>query len=468
VDAARTSFVRRLADIRQPIRSGAVLSAVLPDFLGGEGTRRYFFGAQNPSELRGTGGLIGAWAVLTVTDGRLDFGGFTTIGTLTAPDARDVEGPDPDFESRYRRFAAPGHGSNINMTPDFPSAARAILNLHERERGERLDGAMVADPYVFEALLRLTGPVDVPDVRRIDADSVVDFVTNEQWAEFPEGAARKPVLGSVAEVALTRFLVDGGADPATSLQALARTAGDGHLLLYSSEADEQDALEDAGVAGVFPSGPDSGLFSVVANNAGANKLDYYLEQEWDYEVWLDEAGGAYGRAVVRMTNTAPTSGRDRTVLGPNVDFLRAGENLLYVSTYCAPDCALLGYEIDGAAGTVAAEREFGMAVFPTTVQLASGEAKEMAFEWHQPSAQREGAFRLAVPSQPLMRPVAFTLTVHAPPGHTVVADLPGAVTEEGTIRWAGELPRRWEVQVETSDQSGPGMLFRERVAAASP
>lgn len=110
------------------------------------------------------GGIIGAWAVLTVRDGRLDFSEFDTIGTLTASDARDVEGPDPDFEARYRRFAAPGH----------------------------------------EALLRLTGPVDLPDVRRIDADSVVDFVTNEQWAEFPEDAARKPVLGSVAEVALGR------------------------------------------------------------------------------------------------------------------------------------------------------------------------------------------------------------------------------------------------------------------------
>jgi hypothetical protein len=88
---------------------------------------------------------------------------------------------------------------------------------------------------------------------------------------------------------------------------------------------------------------------------------YYLEQEWDYEVWPGRDGGALGRATVRLTNTAPTAGRDRTVLGPNVDFLRAGENLLYVSTYCAPACALSSFSVDGEPSTVAAEREFDVA-----------------------------------------------------------------------------------------------------------
>lgn len=177
------------------------------------------------------------------------------------------------------------------MTPHFPSGAQAILNLHERERGEVLDGAMLADPYVFEALLRLTGPVDVPDVRRIDGGLRRGLRDQRAVGGLPYDAARKPVLGSVAEVALSRFLVDGGDDPATSLQTLGSTAGDGHLLPYSGEPEEQEAFVEAGVAGPFLDDTDGAFFSVVTNNAGANKLDYYLEQEWDYEVWLDRDGG---------------------------------------------------------------------------------------------------------------------------------------------------------------------------------
>jgi hypothetical protein len=202
---------------------------------------------------------------------------------------------------------------------------------------------------------------------------------------------------------------------------------------------------------------------VVSNNAGANKLDYYVEQDWDYEVWLDRDGGAFGRATVRLTNTSPTTGRDQTVLGPNVDFLRAGENLLYVSTYCAPACGLSSFSFDGAPSTVAAEREFDMAVFPTTVQLASGEAKELTFEWRQEQAWDGRAYRLVVPAQPVMRPVRLRAAVHPPRGRTFDSHTSsGAGGDEGSIIWEGELGRRTVLEFHLQQQGMGRSLFGEQ------
>jgi hypothetical protein len=464
VGQARTDFAARLEAVVEPARAGATLVDALPAFLGAEGPRRYFFGAQNPAELRGTGGLIGAWAVVTVREGRLDFGDFETIGTLTLFDpeeARAQPPPTEEYGARYTRFGAAGHGSNINVTPDFPTAAEAILNLHERQRGERLDGVILADPYMFEALLRVTGPVDVPDVRRIDADTVVDFVTRDQYADFDEtDLNRKPVMGEVAKAALERFLTDGGEDPARSFRVLGQVAGAGHLLLHSSHADEQDAFLDTRIGGAFPTAPHGALFAVITNNAGANKLDSYLEQELDYEIWLAEDGSARGRARIRFVNTAPTSGFHRTVLGPNFDGVSGpGENLLYVSTYCAPACALVGVTRDGEPSTLGVEQELGAVVFPTAVRLPSGSEDEMVLTWQQPDVWDGTTFHLVLPEQPLMRPPARTITVHPPVDWALSTRHAPPAGEDAAVRLATDERARIELEL----HARPASSWWERV-----
>ena len=50
-------------------RSAEALLRALPSFVGAEGPRRYFVAAQSPAELRGTGGFIGSYAILTAREG---------------------------------------------------------------------------------------------------------------------------------------------------------------------------------------------------------------------------------------------------------------------------------------------------------------------------------------------------------------------------------------------------------------
>ena len=47
---------------------------LLPPMLGADGTRRYLFLFQNNAEIRATGGIPGAFALLTADDGRLRLG----------------------------------------------------------------------------------------------------------------------------------------------------------------------------------------------------------------------------------------------------------------------------------------------------------------------------------------------------------------------------------------------------------
>ena len=58
-----------LATLHRQLHAGSLILDGLPSFLGADGPRRYLFGASNPAELRGTGGLIGAYAILTMDRG---------------------------------------------------------------------------------------------------------------------------------------------------------------------------------------------------------------------------------------------------------------------------------------------------------------------------------------------------------------------------------------------------------------
>ena len=60
----------QLRELRSSLRDAGEVAQVLPPLLGGSGPRRYLVVVENPAEARGTGGLIGAYGVLTADRGR--------------------------------------------------------------------------------------------------------------------------------------------------------------------------------------------------------------------------------------------------------------------------------------------------------------------------------------------------------------------------------------------------------------
>ena len=83
--SARSDALAELAKLHRQLHAGSLILDRLPSFLGADGPRRYVFGASNPAELRGTGGLIGAYAILTIDHGRLSFSDFRPIQSLPRP-----------------------------------------------------------------------------------------------------------------------------------------------------------------------------------------------------------------------------------------------------------------------------------------------------------------------------------------------------------------------------------------------
>lgn len=457
VAEAISGFDHQTDKASQALTAAAAITRVMPAFLGEDGPRRYLVGAQNPAELRGTGGIVGSFAVITLDDGAIDLGSFRDVNILPDPDLSMIEPPGPDYERIYGRYLRRGSWPNVNMTPDAPSAATMFERMYQAATGDRVDGTILADPLAFARLMQVSGPAEVPGTGlSVDADSVVDFVSNEAYSLFDVSSKRKRVLGAVAGAVLGRFLGPGRTgDPITAGQALVDAAGRGHLVLHATDPEVQAGLEAAGVAGALRTPGD--LVAIVANNAGANKIDYYAQRTVRYSVELFPDGSSAATASARFENTAPASGQPPYVIGP-YGYLKgdavAGENLMLVSAYCGPGCTVESYLRDGRSEGVEIHEELGYPFVLSAVRILSGETTDLEYRWRDSAAwdgdEYGGTYRLSVHGQPTIRPTELDIDIRVPEGMRIVRTAPGLRVEGDRVLWSGTAEDVGTFEVEFS------------------
>ena len=453
-----------LGELRETIHTTSLLLQGLPRFLGAEEPQRYFFGAQNPAELRGTGGLIGAYSILELDDGRFHFSPFVPIHNLESPPLRSIPPPDEDYAANYTQFRRGGRfWTSINVMPDFPSVARAILGSYDAATGERLDGVILADPFAEAALLEAAGPVELPgyDIE-LDADNVVAFTTNEAYSLFTDSVRRKRLLGDVAKAAFERF-IDQPAPDQGDLNELLEAAAGRHIQVFSEVPAMQEGLRRTPVGGALrPLGADDDLVSVVVNSGAGSKVDFYQERNVGYRVDLDDDGSAAAEFELTLRNHAPTSGQPPYVIGPfrpeGADVepilrgLEAGESVALVNVYCGTDCIPGEARMNGAPVEVATDVDLGIRYVQHYYSIRSGEQKTLFLSWDDPSAwegnSSGGIYRMTFTNQVTIRPATLDLLIEPPDGMRIVSVEPPLRIVGGAAVYQGEPGPRLDVEIE--------------------
>ncbi|HJV04462.1 MAG TPA: DUF4012 domain-containing protein, partial [Actinomycetota bacterium] len=416
--------------------------------------RTYLVGAQSPAELRGSGGFIGAYALMTARRGEIELGPFRPIQSLAPSRVRGVEPPNPDYARIYDPWGGAGLMHNINMTPDFPSAAVAMERLYAEVEGRSVDGVIVADPRGLAALMEVTGRARVPGLGiSLSARSLVPFLANEAYGRFRDPVTRKRVLGDVAGQVLKRFLSGAArARPAAAGRALADAASGGHLLLHSVDPEVQAAFLQAGVAGRLGGVGGADYLNVVVNNISVNKVDYFVERRVRYRVTLEEGGIAEGIADVRFDNHAPRRGQQSYVIGPRPGVSGPGESVMIATAYCAPSCRVTGFSRNGRSEPVSLEEELGHPLARVIAEVPSGGSETLSYRWQVDRAWHGttgyGTYRLVFQGQPTIRPTELEISVRAPEGMLITRTEPEMDVDGAVATWRGKPGDRAEFEVE--------------------
>jgi Protein of unknown function (DUF4012) len=453
VSEARFLAERQVASAATSLRAADLLVRGLPSFAGADGPKRYFFVAESPAEQRGTGGIWGAYAIATAQDGRFTFSPFEPIESLPVVAPPDVPAPNEDYARNYDQYGGAGYWQDMNMTPDFPSAAKAALATWEVLHGERLDGVISADPFALQSLLSVTGPAKVPGLGiTIDANDVVRFTTNEAYIRYQGSSGlRKAVLGRVAGTAFQRFL-DLDQHGIGRLRAAANAAAGGHLQIYSTDPTFQRGLELAHADGSLLAA-DGDLLSVVVNSRSGSKVDFYAKRSIDYDVRLGGTGEAIATTTMTLENDAPTRRIPGHVTMPLIAG-QPGDNVSLTTFSCVAPCGLVSATRDGKEIGMRAGSELGYPWFQDFSTVPAGTTRVLEVTTHERGVWQgtgaAGSYRLTILNQTTVKPTPYRVTIHAPAGTRITWTSEPMRLDGGTAVWEGTPESRTVLEVRFS------------------
>jgi hypothetical protein len=402
VDKARTEALDQLSPLIKTISSANLAVQTMPTLLGAHGKQSYMVTFQNEAELRGTGGLAGAFAILSADNGKISFDKFEPDSTLIG--VKSGVNLGTDFNQTYNAPDVTGDYRDANTSPNFPYAAQIWSAEWRVVSGQALNGVITLDPTALSYLLKVTGPAKLPKgsvVPTVSAANVVELTQQRAYADFgkKETAERKSFLLDVAKAASTRLASRIGNTTAL-VKAAGHAATEHRLLFWSADPSLEAKIADTAISGVTPQ-TSAPYAQVAINNNAGNKLDYYTHASMQ---WSAAGCGATRRVTVTLTvtNSAPT-GLSKYVLGDTgkPGFPQTpGDNQLLISYYATDGAQLAGVLINNDQSGAQSGRELGHPVYTVNLLVPRGTTQTVVLSLTEP-----GTGKPIVRLQPMVNPM---------------------------------------------------------------
>ncbi|BFU42433.1 DUF4012 domain-containing protein [Krasilnikovia sp. MM14-A1004] len=406
---AVTELRTGLADAERIVATADRAARLLPPMLGANGPRTYLVLFQNNAEVRATGGMPGAYLVIHADGGAVtitDQGTAAKLKTFPTP----VRPLGIDEEALYTDRPAI-FPADVNLSPDFPTAAQLARTMYAKRSGIAVDGVVATDPVALSYLLRVTGPVRMPTGESLSSENAVRLLLSEVYAKYPNPSAQDTYFAGAARD-IFNALIRGQGNPKGIITELSRAAGERRLLMWSANNDEEAALGGTVLEGRLPDSDDSApTVGVFLNDGSGGKLSYYLTQTAALSVGdCTEEGDRELHLKLTLGSTAPGAGLPAYVTGLALsgDPYTVRTNAMVFSPIGGGvvGVALNGKEVEFGSGV---ERNRGVAVFTVDLRPGSSQTFDVTIQTaDQPRAA--GAVTPRLWTTPGVRPWKATVT----------------------------------------------------------
>jgi hypothetical protein len=390
----------QLKDVTGALDAAANASNIAPSMLGAEAPRNYLLMIQNNAETRASGGIPGALAVLTLDKGKLSLGTQSSAGDVGV--MSPILPVDPEQQQIYSGRLGK-YMQDVNLTPDFPTAATTAQAMWEKKTGQRVDGVISIDPVVLGYILDATGSVKISSPELISlaknrlpteltGKNVVQTLLSDVYAKIEQPKLQDAYFAGVAQE-IFAALSDGNGNAKGLIAGITRGTEEGRVLVWSANAAEQTVISKYPLSGSI-AGPSvsPAQFGVYFNDGTGAKMDYYIKRT--VQLVKECAQDGYEQTTVRVssTNTAPADAATSLpayVTGAGSFGVPMGSVRTNIVAYGPVQANMETAKLDGQKTEFAPYQHSNRPVGVLAVQLAPGETKTIEFTFGKIVQQTE-------------------------------------------------------------------------------
>ncbi|QEO09520.1 DUF4012 domain-containing protein [Protaetiibacter larvae] len=369
---------------------------LLPAMLGNDGPRTTLVLIQNNAELRSSGGISGALALVTGDHGAIEFG--EQASTRDFPERESSILPLDDATRTLYGEITGKFIQDVNLTPWFDTSAQLAKAMWEERKGGTVDAVVAVDPVLLSYLLDATGPVQVGDII-LTSDNAVSILLSETYARYWNPDDQDAFFAAAAQ-GVFAALTAPDVKPAGIVEALVRGGDERRIRIWNSRPDEQRFVDGTTLSGVQPAdnsaGPELGFF---LNDGTGAKMNYYTDLKVEVAGGVCRADGIPSyRVTGTFTNNAPADAATSLpgyVTGDGAFGVEPGKVKTLLAAYGPVGGIVQGATLNGeeAFGVGAIDR--GRPVFLVQTLLAPGETAVFSVDFNGEAGTR-GPLSVAV------------------------------------------------------------------------
>jgi hypothetical protein len=282
-----SSLKNKLPELQKFVKGFLDNSYIFADVLGGNGPRKYLFLFQNNQEMRATGGFIGSYGAMDISNGRIK---KFFIDGIFNPDGQLREKVVPP--APIQKISAAWSLHDSNWFPDFPISAEKAAWFYEKTGGPTVDGVIAMTPTVMQKLLDITGPIEMPEYGvTVDKDNFVEKIQYEVEVDYDKELNQpKQILADLAPKILDRiFNANNFADISRTMNVLSESLNEKQILMYSKNYEIEKKLSDEGWSGEILD-TDKDYLNIINSNINGFKTDGVVDEKIEHVAEIQEDG----------------------------------------------------------------------------------------------------------------------------------------------------------------------------------
>jgi hypothetical protein len=461
VQAKTQSLKEKLPLVEEILNQALDYSAALLNILGHDNPRQYLLLFQNNSEIRATGGFIGTYGLLTLDRGQVRKlfieGVFNADGQLY----EKIIPPRP-----IQKISTAWSMHDANWFADFPTSAQKVAWFYEKTGGPTVDGVIALTPVVIEQLLKLTGPIEMPEYEvTLTPENFVELIQYKVEVDYDKELNRpKKILADFAPKFIQALTQLSSKKQKQALEIIFDCLKEKHILIYFVDNNLEKLVQEQGWGGeILKANKD--YLSVVSSNINGYKTDRVVEETIEHQTEIQPDGSIIDTLTITRQHKGGHLEYDwwnrvnsnylRVYLPKGSQLLSAHGQTLetylppidYQEQGFRPDPLVKSIEdkmvIDQTTGTHIFE-ENGKTVFGNWVYVSPGETVKITYQYKLPFkvdlTKSADSYSLLVQKQSGSLGSKFISTIKFPEDWSVSWFYPkDGRWENGKGKWEGDL-----------------------------